>query len=406
MPQLTLKNTGPIHKAHLHLKGITLLTGPTNTGKTTLAKALYSTLKVQEKAYPAALQAFEKAMRQLVLLEQEYGLHEEEIILADLAPNIYLTVYQRTVERVVEVVEQLEATTPRKIRRADAQRLVRSCNILFHLNGVDHIAQVVQHFKKEQLVVPKALLTAKEQHNQLMGELFEEGYVNRAAPQESTLLDLYTGKTASIYQRVKGPITTHLTFGEQIYSAAIVLDVAEIMAVLTKEKAIETVPIYTQELVQHLLDTNLGTAEQAPLSGVLKTLLQEKLSLEQQQAMKQNLGEAPRDYSALPPDLQTFSLLQTLINKKTITSSSLLILEEPKGIQDWTVYSAILVGLMEAGLSLLVITTHQALMEAFVPYHKKKPTNKWLHVYQTKVTAQGSVLEDHTTSFPDFLQLL
>ncbi|MGH1337355.1 MAG: hypothetical protein ACRBFS_14630 [Aureispira sp.] len=394
MPNLTLKNTGPIQAANIQLQGLTILIGASNTGKTTLAKALYCTFAAQEKRYPTTLQAFQEAMQQLRTLEQEYGLHQETIVLADIAPKVYLSFYQRAVEKVVKTVQELGEAHQGNIRRVDAQRLVRSCNILRHLNNVDLVATVVQQFKTYQLVAPKELLLGKAMHDVLIDQLFEEAYVNHQANEEGALLDLYEGNTATVYQRVQGKETIQLTFKGSIFSEVLLLDIAAVLDLWTGMFSLSAAPVYTQTWLKPLLDNKIKIDLDTFLYKGLESILGGQFIVEEQQFYYHPNHGARISWRNCSPCQQQIGLFQLLAAKGLLTTTSLLILDEPILAEKNLPYLEALSFLIKSGIHLIINTKNSIGLRQLIPCGYTSKSSATTTVYEGKKGEKGNVFEE------------
>jgi len=416
-------NIGIVESAEIELKGLTVLTGLNDTGKSFLSKTIYSIIKtVTESKEQAVFERFELINNNI---NQAFSLHRQFVPFtpqklqsfnpSDISNKILNYLLQQTPEQEVvdyvsiyfnKIIEDLNINADRNINLKN-----NTNNILTTLNGL--LEKIVIALKDEGDDEKKY---KRYFDNAIISKLFQ-GQINSLVSKNSTLkIKVTEGVTELLNINVKNNKTLNFkienillkTDATFIETPIIVQLASFITSTLAFPKVLKKIYQQRTELPYHLIDlvekinspTNIPETYHDIFNGI-KKLIDGQLTFkinERRIVFEKNDGTSIQTFN-IASGIKSLGIIQLLLSGGTINQNTILIIDEPEVHlhPKWEVeYAKIIVALSKIGIPILISSHSPYLLQA-IPYFVDKYETQNI----TKIYYGEKCPEKRTSVFKD-----
>lgn len=427
------RNIGTIERAEIDLKGITILTGLNNTGKSFIGKAIYSIIKAlngnAERFY-----LIDKSQNINALIQQIYQTHRQNIPLTPdrisrFNPNAWSNringfLFQKStsLEEIIAQLDDYAATVRQELEKLPAEKLLSKPV----KDAIDLV--ITNHRRIISALTDDAPPEAKYKKyfdKNVIQKLFE-GQLNSLFSDNKLIIDLEEGPTKIISVEVENNITTKFSVDNLLLLNDCTIIETPILVQL--ERFITNAGLYIPsfasdanqgDLPAHYLDLiqkiRFSSSGKSAIFGdvidEIKKIIQGEFKFNEEQG---GLAYIRNGQQIRPNNIATgvksLGLLQLLLESRFINSNTLLIIDEPEVHlhPSWEIhYAEILVILSKLGIKILISSHSPDIIEGILTYSKKyEAEDITTFYYGTKNEANNNTVFEKTTTLEPIFKAL
>lgn len=399
-----LRNIGPVEVADIEVKGLTVITGLNDTGKSFISKSIYSAIKTVQEASEHELglkhETIDQLLRRVVIrTNSRYGIGAK--IISSLRSRLQEAVITRaeykTIEKLVDQHYEL---------LVDEYKEVKS---LVGSNAEEILTEAADTFERIKAFLSREKDDDKERINYLdrvvVQQLFRSQFCTLGRDREASFIALDGDEEKIEFSVNQNRTATFSCKNELYFQDATLIDTPLILQLayfirqqrvgiqnLRRRDQDSGLPFYYLDLLYKL--PSIGSSNsvyQDVLSDIEKIISGQLIFQESsdnfvyKRTTSNNPEEKPIENFNIATGIKSFGILQLLINSGAINASSILIIDEPEVHlhPKWEIeYAKILVALCKAGIPIIISTHSPYFLKAlkkFVDEYDARDSTKFYH---------------------------
>lgn len=400
--KFSFQNLGLIEQADIELKGLTILTGLNDTGKSLISKAIYSIIKALNESVPyidrkrhtstvSTLQQINLYHRQTVPFTQDkvqqFNISPltnkslETFVTKISLPEDFKIMVEEYKNKVINDIQSLQGNpTIVKQRLATINQLFGSINN--HFKELSNQERFCIYFDEE--IIQKLY---QAQINNLSDE--KKNVEISIHEGETTVLNFSISQNKTKVNEIADTSLLSLIKDVTIIDTPLIINLERYITytLAYQQPAGTPIPIHYLDLCRKL--NSSGAISSDSFSKILdktKTIIEGQVIFKAEQGgvlyEKQN-GSIFR-VNNIATGIKSFGLLQLLLRSGSINESSLLIIDEPEvhlHLKWQLFYAEIIVALSAAGIPIMISTHSPFFLEAITVYVKQYQRENDVAVY-------------------------
>lgn len=417
--RLELENIGKLSHANIELKGITVIAGENNTGKSTIGKVLYSVFN--------SFYNFEN-----VIKETRINLFAQ-IIRRELRsefPDIYYYIFRYSVDIAKEIFQTPQENVTNEFISALIEHIVEDhVDVTYDDSGIpiDNIKSIDVPERFVQFVLDNYPRYYKE----ISDKQIFTSVLTRSIKEmfHSQLNNFYKNCEGTIFLQIKDKITKFVLGNNQVKSITDTLSLNTQILYLDNPFILDEWGLYmtrnpfaqssTLSYRRQLLEKLLPKKSKSNIEAVFKeaviedkingslskinTICDGDLSFESNEGFSYRTnGAATIDSNNISAGLKTFIIIKTLLTNGSIEENGTIVLDEPEIHlhPEWQLLFAEIIVLLQKEFNLhILLTTHSPyFLEAIEAYSERYKIADKCKYYLAKNVGKSAVIDDVTES--------
>ncbi len=382
--RLQLKNIGKLAEADVELKGITVIGGENDTGKSTVGKVLFSVFNgfydVENRIARAREASIYHVLRKL----------DVNLLHSDVKAYIKRD-YSLLVEKILENSEKYQA---------DSASLESEIVDWFPDSSAETIAQTAKHISL-QLSVPNQVLYSQVILNSLIGE-FERQFCRQTTEDSSISLTIQN-HTANIF--LKEQAVRSIENPLYLNTETLYIDDPTVIENLRANNVYRhrahLIQKLEEKMEQNTVDAVIYDEKMKHILEHVNRVCGGKILQEGRELLYQiSDNSSPLSMKNVSTGIKMFAIIKRLIENGVLGFNSTLILDEPEihVHPKWQLVFAEIIVLLQKEFDMhILLNTHSPyFLEAIEVYSKKHGIEEKCRYYLSENTEDGSVIRDVT----------
>lgn len=400
-----LRNIGPVEFADIEVKGLTIITGLNDTGKSFISKSIYSTVKAikeaDEQDLYSKIDAIDPLIRQLMV--RVNVVPSSGKIINHLRSRLYDGIIARlSLSGLINTLNEIEKSLLSEIEEQYSLSRFNSETKANVIAFVSHVFFQIQSALKEEERDDQEKLF--DYFDKVAIQQLFRGQLNSLNQKLEGIISCYEGGEEIVNLRIKDNATIAFDKGDNFYfqdativDSPIILQLSYFIRqqrvafnyLRRKESRNLGLPHYYLDLLAKLPSIDSTVESFKEIFSQIEKVISGQLVFEEnsndfvfKRKLSDSNGNEPIESFNIATGIKSFGIIQLLLNSGAINPTSILIIDEPEVHlhPKWEIeYAKILVALSKVGIP-IVISTHS-------PY-LLKALKKYVHEYEVAETTK------------------